>query len=214
MPPKCPDCQTDLEDDFGIVDCKSCGAVCSVDLDGEVQIQGEVENEVYEELVLEEPPVEESVDELEDEAAEENNAEEPEIVENAFSPMGGAAFLKGLEIFTEESSAEELEHIYYDLHVSGIESSEMRGGLIETLTDERLEITEDYLKELIDEEALFTLSQISFLRLSVIYKRLLPLGVKMSWNMSDEQGSFVQDEEPSEDKLSSTGEDELEDDLS
>ena len=37
----CPECNTELDEDFGIVTCTSCGAVCSVDLDGSVVVQSD-----------------------------------------------------------------------------------------------------------------------------------------------------------------------------
>ena len=39
MKPSCPECQTELNEDFGIVTCTSCGAVCSLDLDGNAVVQ-------------------------------------------------------------------------------------------------------------------------------------------------------------------------------
>jgi len=44
MNPSCPECHTELNEDFGIVTCSSCGAVCSVDLDGEAVVQEKNEN--------------------------------------------------------------------------------------------------------------------------------------------------------------------------
>ncbi|MGH1468621.1 MAG: hypothetical protein ACRBBP_07055 [Bdellovibrionales bacterium] len=275
--PRCPECQTELEDDFGIVDCRSCGAVCSVDLDGEVQIQGEVpesveepeeeqsfeladeaavdeEEPAYEEQPVYEEPLEEeetaeqgeellgeeeysleepeesvefaeesneedveleSLEPVEEEESEEFLAEEASAVE-AIAPMMGVDFLKDLETFTEESSAEELEHIYYDLSILGVESAESRELVIETLSDQRLEISEEYLRELIGEESDFVVPQLSFLRLSVAYKRLLTLGLEMSWSLSEGQAPVQVVEEAYEGEEAGEYDDSeyLEDDLS
>lgn len=230
--PCCPECQTELEDDFGIVDCKSCGAVCSLDLEGNVQIQGEIaapvevddyEEPAVEEIAIEEPLEETALEEEETDSYEELSAdasaeveeyqteeavaaetEEPPLEEDNFleetpavlesDPMGGADFLKDLEFFTEESTAEELEHTYYDLSITGIGSNEERVVLVETLADSRLEISEEFLNELIGDESSFVLPQISFLRLSVIYKRLSSLNIKMSWGLSEEQQPRLQEE--------------------
>ncbi len=228
--PLCPECQVELEDDFGIVDCKSCGAICSVGLDGSVQIQGEIETpteefqvesseeglkkdfkEDFEEAAsinLEEGEgseletfIEESLP-LEEPAAREATAEAdvavPQVEESQGEslgvPLDGAEFLKDLEVFTEESTAEDSDHTYYDLSVSGMGSSEERQILIETLADSRLEISEEFLEDLIGGEDSFVLKQVSFLRLAVIYKRLAPLGLKVSWVLSDEQQPRLQEE--------------------
>ena len=44
MNPKCPECQTELSEDFGIVTCSNCGSVCSVDLDGNAEVQEKIES--------------------------------------------------------------------------------------------------------------------------------------------------------------------------
>lgn len=38
---QCPACQTKLNDDFGLVNCPGCGAVCFIDLDDNVTLQNE-----------------------------------------------------------------------------------------------------------------------------------------------------------------------------
>jgi uncharacterized Zn finger protein (UPF0148 family) len=239
--PACPECQTELTDDFGIVDCKSCGAVCSIDLEDNVTIQGEdvaaASNEPVEEDLSEvessedtweasadevdqeedeevyEVRVDEPISEVEEETESETEVyeavEEKSIVEQAVAavPMSGADFLKDLEIFTEEAGAEGVGHIYYDLHVKGFEDSKLRELFIESLADERLEIDEDSLRDAVGAESEFTLPQISFLRLTVIYKRLVTLGLDMSWTLSEDQealevesGSYEETEEVYEDE--------------
>lgn len=232
--PACPECQTELTDDFGIVDCKSCGAVCSIDLDDNVTIQGEVEkleveepqeeieaeSEVEEEAEAEaaeegvEEPLEETsyevieeTEPLEAEVYDDQVEEEPESeVEEASEifedstelippPMQGADFLKDLEVFSEESSSEGLGHIYYDLHIAGLDDDDLREVFVETLADSRLEIDEESLREAVGESAVFTLPQVSFLRLTVIYKRLVTLGLELSWTLSEEQESMSLDPE-------------------
>lgn len=241
--PLCPECQVELEDDFGIVDCKSCGAVCSVDLDGTVQVQGEVgaseqepapeteeppeeieefstddtvEDEINEESIQEstEENVEQSLEPSLEQTLEEDEIleveaepsvemfKEVDVAEPHAAPLGGAEFLKDLELFTEESTDEGLDHTYYDLHISEMGSFEERQILIETLADSRLEISEDFLTELIGDEDSFVLKQLSFLRLSVVYKRLAPLSLKISWVLSEEQQPRAQEESLGDDAYS------------
>ena len=234
MNPLCPNCQTELTDDFGLVDCKSCGAVCSVDLDDNVTVQAD-EPETYEEESVDEDTdttesseeedspesayeqeTEEEVDAVEDPdelngdlqtyesdddslelESESNDLEEAAVVEinkrdraveASFeaSPLNGEDFLKDLELFSDEATADG-GHIYYDFHVAGIEGGQQKENFIETLADSRLEISEDAVREILGDSSDFTLPQISFLRLTVIYKRLLSLGLDMSWSLSELQ---------------------------
>ena len=235
--PVCPECQTELTDDFGIVDCKSCGAVCSIDLDDNVTIQGDVEKpeleiaaEVeeshgYEDsLEDEEEPAayeaeesdaleadsyaeetETDEDEYENPIEEESSSLEgtPEKTSDVFedstdfvpAPMQGVDFLKDLEVFSGESSSEGMGHIYYDLHVKGLDDAQLREVFIETLADSRLEIDEESLREAVGDKSDFSLPQVSFLRLTVIYKRLVTLGLDISWTLSEEQESMSLDPE-------------------
>ncbi len=213
--PQCPDCQVELEDDFGIVDCKSCGTVCSVDLNGEVKVQGakvEHQGESYEDIkgAAREEDLEEGVEEVHNEPGEVSFYEEggsedltgpvseeikPDTEES--TSMMGTEFLKDLEFFTEESTSEEFDHVYYDLKISEVKDWEL---LVEVLADERLEITQEYLSELKGDGLELVVPQLSFLRLSVVYKRLLHLGVKMLWTLSEEQHPQTQEEALKEDE--------------
>ena len=77
MNPKCPECQTELNEDFGIVTCSSCGAVCSVDLDGNAEMQEKVQNadDIHEDADQEDSNHEDS-DETSDEFVAEDEGEE------------------------------------------------------------------------------------------------------------------------------------------
>lgn|GEM_PF-2378579 len=218
MNPLCPNCETELTDDFGLVDCKSCGAVCSIDLEDKVTVQGneplereEGDNEIIAEDAVEEESdegsygSEEEVEEEDDndsdssdETSDGNNDDEDDSTEDdifeersknnyvSASTLSGEDFLKDLEVFSEEATADG-GHIYYDFHVTGIEGGQDRENFIETLADSRLEISEDAIREILGDASIFTLPQISFLRLTVIYKRLLSLGLEMSWSLSELQ---------------------------
>ncbi len=222
--PQCPQCNIELEDDFGIVDCKSCGAVCSVDLNGDIQVQDaqikegtkpyedfnvtttEEEFKDEAELLKENQSIEEefkdeaellkenqSIFDEEDTGEDLKNLVSEEIKFDAKEPalMKGDNFLKDLEFFIEESTFKELEHVYYDLNIFEIKDWEM---LIQTLADERLEITQEGLGELKKDDLDLVVPQLTFLRLSVVYKKLLPLGVKMSWALSEEQQPRTQED--------------------
>lgn len=228
MNPICPNCQNELHDDFGLVDCKSCGAVCLIDLNDNVTVQGdepespqpeegslepheefvdEADEEIFEDVEeyeeesqqeqeeqLEEVEVEteteeafDQVEEVREESGQTSEPDQESVSESTFEPvLSGEDFLKDLETFSEEA-APDGGHIYYDFHVEGLESEELKALFAESLADSRLEISEDYVKEQISEEGDFSLAQVSFLRLSVIYKRLLFLGLEMSWSRSEVQ---------------------------
>ena len=98
MNPKCPECQVELPEDFGIVTCTNCGAVCSVDLDGNAEVQDEqmqtpgveIEDPV-EGVSLEavgeddfETDLEENSTEFEEETLEEESTFEDEPVEEDY----------------------------------------------------------------------------------------------------------------------------------
>ena len=120
MNPLCPQCQAELPDDFGLVDCKSCGAVCAIDLNDQVTVQGEEpvetpaessETELYaaeeslsEESVPEDPVQEGVVDEMETYEAE---AEESEPTEELLDEEPAVEESLEEEVATEESSEEE-----------------------------------------------------------------------------------------------------------
>ena len=241
MNPLCPSCQTELTDDFGLVDCKSCGAVCSIDLEDNVTVQGdepldeaaeehialvadsgynlEQEEEQEQSFEVEHEEVEsaETDDLTETQAEDVQEYEEPSVAENAVaaaavppvSSLSGEDFLKDLEVFSEDS-APAGGHIYYDFHVAGLESHSVREIFIETLADSRLEISEESIRETLGDSDEFTLLQISFLRLTVIHKRLLTLGVDMSWSLSEVQEpiSYMMGELVEEDVYTDSGEDE------
>lgn len=277
--PDCPVCENDLNyDDFGLIDCKSCGAVCSVDMDGHVKVQSEEDTapleahevdsgedleeslDYYQEQeigvdddaapaggeveAIQQQPIEEPLDYLQEQGVVEDEPVEQELVEDieaesfsdyaledevkleesaevieeavraeaALAPMIGEDFLKELELFTGESNGEAMDHVYYDLRVSGVESSEDRRLVVEYLADERLGLTEDYVSSLLGEENHFVVPQLSFLRLSVVYKRLLDLDLNLSWILSDEQQPVAEEfveEESGEDYEEAYSEDEL-----
>jgi len=217
--PLCPNCQTELTDDFGLVDCKSCGAVCSIDLEDNVTVQGDEPELVAEESAIDAAEPFESVveEETEEETfeVESEEAEEPvlesagceaveEEVEDALgleadayddssavpaavaASLSGEDFLKDLEVFSEEAATDG-GHIYYDFHVKGLEDTGLKEDFIETLADSRLEISEEAVRDILGDSNKFTLPQISFLRLTVIHKRLLSLGLDMSWSLSEVQ---------------------------
>jgi len=197
--PLCPNCQTELTDDFGLVDCKSCGAVCSIDLEGNATVQGDEleqvpEEEVFEEAVETEVVVEEELvaydapEEIAESPVENEIFEEPVVVAaaTAANALSGEDFLRELEVFAEEAASDE-GHIYYDFHVAGLESRSIKESFIETLADSRLEISEESVREILGESNEFTLMQVSLLRLTVIHKRLLTLDLDMSWSLSEVQ---------------------------
>lgn len=254
MNPLCPECETELKEDFGIVNCTSCGVVCFVDIDGSVRVQDEemqkndlnedeasfdenwtedTEEELQEELSLnqDEDHYDEHAEEetealgefggsfeeedLSDDVLEENfsdgedeqeedfqeSKEEPsELEENEgldlpedLQPISAEDFLKDLEVFSQGAKpSTDLEHVYYDLVITGLESSANWDILIETLADRRLRIfEEDLLKEKESGQDCCVLKSIPLLRLVVVHSRIAPLGFNMNWFVSEYQEEQV-----------------------
>lgn len=124
----------------------------------------------------------------EEEAVEVESEEKSEVVSE---PMSAASFFEGLEVFAQDASTKDYDHIYYDLYVNGLETAADKSLLAETLADVRLELSEDFILESIDENGSLFLPQISMLRLVVINQRLLSLPFSIDWRKSEEQTAAV-----------------------
>lgn len=108
MNPSCPECQTELNDDFGIVTCTNCGAVCSVDFEGKATIQEKNETPGDEALSLEEDS---SFEDIESEDFGDTHEEGSTFEsENSFETddLAGESF-EGDEEFSEATRVEEFD---------------------------------------------------------------------------------------------------------
>ena len=127
----CPECNTELDEDFGIVTCASCGAVCSIDLDGSVSVQSnslEGEAEV----------------EVDDYELEENMADSVEEDLDSLELEGQAGDVESFEALAEEGLNSEVGAIDEgsDLNTSDLESPNSENSNFENPED-----SEKYLDE-------------------------------------------------------------------
>jgi hypothetical protein len=132
--PSCPFCQTELPDDFGLIDCPGCEAALFIEMDGTVQAPGEaspsaetsdafaapeeVEGTFVDQL-LEEPSMEEPMEppseEILEEAPEEISEQMPEEIPEPFQAQEEESYEEvqeevpeAPEEFSQEAQQEEL----------------------------------------------------------------------------------------------------------
>jgi len=195
----CPECNTELDEDFGIVTCVSCGAVCSIDLDGSVVVQSdnemadvdvvagviEVEDVAGDTDITGDVGSFEDLESLAEEFLNESPEVEVEASPNATVALSSQAFFKGLDIFSDQLESKDHFHTFFDLFVSGFETKKDLKETLELTLDDRLEVTVE--KVLFDTDRQeFRVAKVNYLRLVNLHKRLSTLAfVKLDWLLSE-----------------------------
>lgn len=150
--PVCPECEAELEDDFGLVECSSCGVQVLV---GEDVVVAEAvahekssEHDYAEEVITEdlfqedlvesdvnEPHIEVDVEEdmpeflaeiIDEPTAELTNKQESE------NPLGDIEAFANEELTADGS-------LVYDLTIEGVDTPEIRNALVEILKDSKFQ---------------------------------------------------------------------------
>ncbi len=155
---KCPSCQSELNDDFGLVDCAQCGAALFLEMDGEVRLRDG--SAPIEEVAL-------------------NPA--PPVLMGEPEPIEAQDLLHDLEEFGNSQIAGGLEGSYfYDVVISGIDSADLRKEVQEALTD-RLFLwdAEVLLREVKLGELL--IPRMNSVKAAMVVQRLTGLPVKIKW---------------------------------
>ncbi len=118
----------------------------------------------------------------------------------ASSPLSASDFLDELEVFAADSDIKDFtSELYFDMKISGVGSEKEKEILIETVADSRLDLSEEELLENYDEdEGALYLSQIPFVRVVVIYKRIMSMGLKVEWLQKEVHELEAEDEQETE----------------
>ncbi len=154
--PICPECQADLEDDFGLVECGSCGA--QVLIGDEVVVASSAAEELVDEELAEEPVAEPAValfEELEEESVEEDpnefNSGDEELsdeypVEDLSAEEPQEEYVEEVPDFmaedTEEGQDTEDQNPLGDIEAFANEELSAEGSLIYDLTIEGIDTPE------------------------------------------------------------------------
>ncbi len=210
----CPDCQSDVGTDFGLSKCPSCGLLLFIEVDGSVR-KTEAEAQVESFDSAPSVPIEsfesvvstscESVENdfskqdesfnwenenlAEAEVFQENDQEEPVDKEDMIEEKGPETFQDIVDYANSEDSAGEDGPYYYNVHISGIHSSDIRERLIETLIDPRLGWSSGDINKKIQNGAL-SLKKLNPLSAHVVIRSIRDLPVEVSWK----QISIIQGE--------------------
>ena len=141
MNPKCPECQTELNEDFGIVTCSNCGAVCSVDLEGNAEVQQKVQS-VQDDI--HEDTNEDNHDEISDEFSTEDEGVDIQEKTAVDSDLGslGHDFSSDIEEALEEDLSASSTEDPDNLSDSSIESDDDESNFNSDVGDDNNEFTE------------------------------------------------------------------------
>lgn len=205
--PACPFCQTELADDFGLIDCPGCDAALFIEMDGSVRAHSQQEeepnpvsessvdfdigeqalSESEEEVAPEEMSSAEEFSEYEEE--ENLSSMDPSFMEDGepdevlqVSPQVEDPLdheeLSGLATAMDQQGA--IEGLRYDLKISGIDSSDLRKEVHEALMDQKLGWPiEDIMKRM--DRGTLELKGISAVKTHVLVQRLKVLPLQISW---------------------------------
>ena len=192
----CPKCQQEIEADFGMVTCPSCGVVVFVGMDGEIKVHGEDESpqEVIE-------PVQEPIEVEEDQWSPQDELIESQVESELVSDDGEDELIENLsedlevDRFADENQAEEdfsdvvdfgnsevsqaSEGVFvYSVTVEGIDTKEIRQDVLDHLQDRRLCLG-DSLENISD--GVLHLRDLNPVKASLIVNRLRSVDVKVQW---------------------------------
>ncbi|MGE0763589.1 MAG: hypothetical protein AB7N80_09960 [Bdellovibrionales bacterium] len=198
---QCPSCQTELKDDFGLVDCANCGAALYIEFDGSVSLRdaGGVGNTPTPQSMPQVPIASQAGFSLREptqnfampQAAETSSAPEPLIEQEVpmhslpavamSEPAVGGVMMDDLAAYgnSQESAGRDGAY-FYDLVISGIDSADLRKEIKEALTDQMF---------LWDAEALIrsmnlgelVISRVTSVKAALLVQRLTGISVKLRW---------------------------------
>lgn len=192
---ECPLCQTPVPDDFGLIECSGCGSPLIVHMDGRVEFNGS-EPAQNDPAPIDEPPIEpfpESAEELSEEPpgelADEPVAESdhefmdfsepsPSVYQSA-SPA--SPDLSDVANFgNSDLSGGREGSLRYNLHIEGIDTSDVREAFREALTDRKLMWDTDQILRGIRQGAV-SIPNVSPTKAHILISRLRNMPVTVRW---------------------------------
>ncbi len=196
----CPQCQSPLEQDFGVISCGRCGAVLMVDIEGNIQLSeggpssyappASVPEDVSAFLPPEEVHALEGVSEEGHESAmsEPPSFEpEPEVEAPILNTYGvdAAADTTNFkeEIINFGNSDLHTGPLSYTLTISKIDSGELRGFLRNVLSDPKFNLDVDDLFSSIRAGCL-VIENLNPIKTSLLVQRLRPQPFQISWRQN------------------------------
>jgi hypothetical protein len=176
----CPNCQNQIQDDFGLVTCKNCGAQVLLSIDGSSEIASENPSDNLQNVLISEAQND----------SEAQTAAPAEVVEPMVSPPSPAPHERPLPTTPDMSEVADFGNspaslaregsLRFNLFLSGIDTAEIREEVKEALSDERF---------LWDTEALMAkarggelkVSDLSAVKTSLIIQRLRSVSIDIRW---------------------------------
>ena len=182
----CPVCSAVMQDDFGLVNCQSCGSPVLLGMDGEVGIP----DAPVEEPIQEEPPTlmqevpEEPVEEIYEEPAHEEPVEE--VVEEFLEdlpdtpPPNPADMSDVVEYANSDVSNGADGNLKFNLKISGIDTVDIKTGIKDVLADSKLHLDPETTLSRVESGELF-LEGLSAVKCAILVQRLKSLSLDINW---------------------------------
>jgi hypothetical protein len=199
---QCPECGKNVEADFGMTTCASCGAVFMVEIDGSVGSQSpeyeQNESQIYENHESENPDYIENLNEsvISDEGLDAPSVEpevSPEVEQNAAEEEGeyNEDFFEPtlddkndpLEVQRfDQASASELSdgEFLYDVTVKGLDSVDLKKDVLAALADKRFSLVKEEMRKNIRQGELL-LSDLNPVRAMLVVLKLQEFDVEVEW---------------------------------
>lgn len=192
---KCPNCNNEIVEDFGLVTCASCGAQVMLEMDG-VSAPLEISSQNIAQAEAEASP---AIQAIEQEQAEEYQVEEIEVkatVENEFlEPLEPSPTAPPMATKREPANPDMREianygnsivsqgnegMLRYNLFISGIDTAEMRSQLHDTISDAKFLWDADELISHIESGEL-KIQDLTAIKASILVQRIRNLSLDIRW---------------------------------
>lgn len=143
MSPLCPECHKELDEDFGIATCSSCGAICFIDLEGNAIVKGDDDADKIE--LQEDDPAEFT----DDDDGDSTNSTEDQIKDTQTDEDKTLSAQEDKELSEFDSSPGENE-FYTELEGSSSESEALETDLYD---ENEIEASDDQILEDLNEDS-------------------------------------------------------------
>jgi hypothetical protein len=200
----CPNCQTELGDDFGLVECPSCHKVSFIEIEGHVSVQEDpvphqqpdvealdlpAENDPVDDSPMASQPTELSFAEAfaEPETADnggnlfQESEPEPASVEEAFESIIEDPPTDASRLLSDSSAPKSSSgNLRYRLRIFGIDSADARAEIYDVVADKRFLWDAESLMRSIKGGQLI-LRDVSAVKAALLVNRLRSVAVEIEW---------------------------------